>query len=75
MLMIKEKSWEPWIETRVVAIRKVVDREKLHFVKGEVNPAEDNPTRLSSSLKEGFSGCRFRGPLMLWSQAGPWLEH
>ena len=24
----KEKSWEPWIENRVVAIRKVVDREK-----------------------------------------------
>ena len=63
----KEKSWEPWIENRVVAIRKVVDREKWHFVKGEVNPA-DVPSRLSSSLKEGFSGCWFRGPLMLWSQ-------
>ena len=24
----KEKSWEAWVENRVVAIRKVVDREK-----------------------------------------------
>ena len=45
----KEKSWEPWIENRVVAIRKVVDCEKWHFVEGEVNPA-DIPTRLSSSV-------------------------
>ena len=63
----KGKGWEPWIENRVVAIRKVVDREKWHFVKGEVNPA-DVPTRLPSSLKESFSGCWFRGRLMLWSQ-------
>jgi hypothetical protein len=63
----KEKSWEPWIENRVVAIRKVVDREKWHFVRGEVNPA-DIPTRLSSNLKDSFSGCWFKGPLMLWSQ-------
>ena len=63
----KEKSWEPSIENRVVAIRKVVDREKWHFVKGKLNPA-DIPTRLSSSLKKCFSGCWFRGPSMLWSQ-------
>ena len=48
----KEKSWEPWIENRVVAIRKVVGREKWHFFKGEVNPA-DVPAQLSSNLKEG----------------------
>ena len=58
---------EPWIDNRVVAIRKVVDREKWHFVRGEVNPA-DIPTRLSSNLKDSFSGCWFKGPLMLWSQ-------
>ena len=51
----KKKSWEPWTENRVVAIRKVVDREKWQFVKGEVNPA-DVPTWLSSNLNEGFSG-------------------
>ena len=50
-----------------MAIRKVVDREKWRFVKGEVNPA-DIPTRLSSGLKECFLGCWFRGPSMLWSQ-------
>ena len=50
-----------------MAIRKVVDPEMWYFVKGEVNPA-DIPTRLSSSLKECFSGCWFRGPSILWSQ-------
>ena len=63
----KEKSWEPWVENRVVAIRKVVDREKWHFVKGAVNPA-DIPTRLSSNLNDSFTGCWFKGPLMLWSR-------
>ena len=50
-----------------MAIHALVDREKWHFVKGEVNPV-DIPTRLSSSLMECFSGCWFRGPLVLWSQ-------
>ena len=40
----KERSWEPWVENRVVAIRKVVERERWNFVKGELNPA-DIPTR------------------------------
>lgn len=34
----KERSWEPWVENRVVAIRKVVDRDRWNFVKGELNP-------------------------------------
>ena len=60
----KEKSWAHWVENRVVAIRKVVDRTKWNFVKGELNPA-DIPTRLSSNLVESFSGCWFGGPVML----------
>ncbi len=63
----KEKSWEPWVENKVVAIRKVVDRTKWNFVKGELNPA-DIPTKLSSNLVECFSGCWFDGPVMLSSQ-------
>ena len=46
----KEKILEPWIENGVVTIRKMVDREKWHFVEGELNPA-NFPTQLSSSLK------------------------
>ena len=51
----KEKSWEPWVENRVVSIRNVVDRDSWRFVKGEVNPA-DVPTRISSNLHECFAG-------------------
>ena len=50
----KKKSWEPWVENRVVAIRKVVERERWNFVKGELNPA-DIPTRISSNLLECFA--------------------
>lgn len=28
----KEKSWKLWVENRVVAVKKVVGREKLQFV-------------------------------------------
>ena len=62
----KEKCWELWVENRVVAIRKVVDRNRWNFVKGEHNPA-DIPTRVSSNLIECFSGSWFSGPLMLLS--------
>jgi hypothetical protein len=62
----KEKCWEPWVEHRVVAIRKVIDRGRWNFVKGELNPA-DIPTRVSSNLIECFSGCWFGGPSMLLS--------
>ena len=50
-----------------MAIRRVVDREKWHFVKGAVNPA-DIPTLLSSNLNDSFTGCWFKGALMLRSQ-------
>ncbi|CAB4030027.1 integrase core domain, partial, partial [Paramuricea clavata] len=63
----KERSWEPWVENRVVTIRKVVDRERWNFVKGELNPV-DIPTRISTSLVECFSGCWFTGPSVLLSQ-------
>ena len=49
----KEKCWEPWVENRVVAIRKVIDRSRRNFVKCEVNPG-DIPTRMSSNLTECF---------------------
>ena len=64
----KEKSWEPWVENRVVAIRKVVDWTKWNFVKGELNPADIKTYRLSSNLGECFSGCWCDGPVMLWSR-------
>ncbi|CAB4009873.1 Hypothetical predicted protein [Paramuricea clavata] len=63
----KEKSWEPWVENRVVSIRNVVDHDRSRFVKGEVNPA-DVPTRISSNLHECFAGCWFSGPSFLLSQ-------
>ena len=40
----KEKCWKPWVENRVVKVRKVVDRKKRFHVKSEDNPA-DFPTR------------------------------
>ncbi len=54
------------MEHRVVAIRKMIDRGRWNFVKGELNPA-DIPTRVSSNLIECFSGCWFGGPSMLLS--------
>ena len=55
----KEKQCEAWVKNRVVSIRKVVDRTKWHFVKGDENPA-DIPTRMASNLPECFSSgwCR-----------------
>ena len=60
----KERSWEPWVENRVITIRGVVDRNRWNFVKGELNPA-DIPTRVSSNVIESFSGSWFQGPSML----------
>ena len=52
----KEKCWKPWVENRVVKIRKVVDREKWLHVSCVENPA-DFPTRpfelFSESWKNG----------------------
>ncbi|XP_028403430.1 uncharacterized protein LOC114526129 [Dendronephthya gigantea] len=63
----KEKCWKPWVENRVVSIRSVVDRDRWHFVKGDVNPA-DIPTRISVTLNECFTGRWFSGPSFLLSQ-------
>ena len=40
----KEKSWKPWVENRVVKIRKVLERERWSHIEGVENPA-DIPTR------------------------------
>ena len=58
-----------------MAIRKVVDREKWHFVKGKINPA-DIPTRLASNLVESLSGCWcwFEVPQMLWGTNSEWIS-
>ena len=56
----KEKQWEAWLENRVVNIRKIVDRTKLHFVRGDENPA-DIPMRIASNLGECFAGSWFSG--------------
>lgn len=63
----KEKSLIPWVKNKVVAMRKVVEREKRYFVKSEINPA-DIPTRLASNPSDCFSGCWFDGPQTLWSK-------
>ena len=60
----KERSWEPWVENRVITIRGVVDPNRWNFVKGELNPA-DIPTKVSSNVIESFSGSWFQGPSML----------
>ena len=57
----KEKSWRPWVENRVVNIRKVLDRDRWFHVEGVHNPA-DIPTRVVSceeSLKKWLDGQRF----------------
>ena len=43
LYMGKEKSWTPWVENRVLEVRKDVDRCKWSHVAGEENPA-DIPT-------------------------------
>ena len=48
----KEKTWKPWVENRVVSIRKVVDRDCWSHVAGIVNPA-DIPTRMCNNFVEG----------------------
>ena len=62
----KEKSWKPWVENRVVNIRKVVDRDRWCFVPGEINPA-DIPTRLAKDLIDCFSSLWYFGPSFLSS--------
>ena len=35
----KSKIWKPWVENRVVKVRKVVDCEDWNHISGLVNPA------------------------------------
>ena len=53
----KEKCWRPWVENRVVNLRKAVDRERWFHVSGVFNPA-DIPTRVCSKdcIKQWFDG-------------------
>ena len=54
----KEKSWRPWVENRVVNIRKVADRDRWFHVESVHNPA-DIPTRVVSceeSLRKWLDG-------------------
>ena len=61
----KEKSWRPWVENRVVNIRKVVDRDRWFHVEGVHNPA-DIPTRVVS-CEEGL-GKWLDGPEILYKE-------
>ena len=56
----KEKTQKPWIQNRVVLIRKVVDKEKWNHVRGIGNPA-NIPTRFcpDSDLRRWFDGPEF----------------
>ena len=56
----KEKCWKPWVENRVVGIRKIVDREKWNHVSGVVNTA-DIPTRVCTfgEFERWFYGPEF----------------
>ena len=65
----KERRWKPWVENRVVSVSKVADRNRWHFVKGELNPA-DVPTRLSKSLSDCFSSSWISGPTFLLKLLG-----
>lgn len=60
----KEKMWKPWVENRVVGVRKEVPRECWNHVSGSVNPA-DVPTRVATELDHVFSGVWKNGPSFL----------
>ena len=63
----KEKSWKPWVENRVLRIRKVVNRDKWFHVAGVENPA-DSPTREVENFVGLFSGIWFDGPSFLLTE-------
>ena len=69
----KEKSWKPWVENRVVKIRKVVDREFWFHVAGVDNPA-DSPTRKVEDFGNLFSGLWFSGLSFLWNDEITYLD-
>ena len=58
------KTWKPWVENRVVSIRKVVSKEKWHHIPGESNPA-DIPTRMVEDFQDCFSDKWTQGPEIL----------
>ena len=62
----KEKTWKPWVENRVVLIRKVVPREFWFHIAGRENPA-DSPTRPIGDFKVLFNEW-FHGPRFLCRQ-------
>ena len=39
-MLAKRKIWKPWVENRVVKVRKVVDCEDWNHISGLVNPAD-----------------------------------
>ncbi|XP_065674130.1 uncharacterized protein LOC136091074 [Hydra vulgaris] len=49
----KKKTWKPWVENRVNAIRKIVDRQKWNHISGKLNPA-NFPTRISNFVDLGW---------------------
>ena len=60
----RTKTWKPWVENRVVKIRKVIDDENWFYVEGKVNPA-DIPTRICE--KKDFVKW-FEGPSFLYEK-------
>ena len=61
--------WKPWVENRVVGIRKIVAREQWHHVSGILNPA-DIPTRKIENLRDVFhGGVWFKGPEFLLNKS------
>jgi len=49
----KEKTWNLWVENRVVKIRKVVDRDNWFHVPRKLNPT-DGPARMCQDFNEFF---------------------
>ena len=58
----KTKTWKPWVENRVVKVRKIVDSCDWFYVRSSVNPA-DIPTRICE--KKDFERW-FKGPDFLF---------
>ena len=56
----KCRRWKPWVENRVVKIRKVVDCEDWNHIAGCINPA-DIPTRVCTEgdFQKWFCGPQF----------------
>ena len=55
----KEKSWRPWIENRVVNVRKMVDRDRWLHVEGVHNPADIFTSVVSCEESLGLMAQRF----------------